>query len=726
MLLEIIAPKSTLEDDILYIAGEFNGGIEAAAEDPIWQFEKSTTVNGKWGLYLDPSSFIGGKTLADGYCIVSTMQGEERTSTNKEVIRTDAPEVGGRLVFYISNWKSFFNPPQAVEHTGSYVIYVEDNTGWGSLNLYSWGESPNFEAFGGWPGMAPTGTEKINGKTYLYFDVPEEAAGTEANLIFNNNDGSQTPDIPITINRNILLSITGEGGTELELESEHYFWITNQNPDWAEIALYSWGTINDVLGGWPGGQPTGKTITVKGLTYQQFAMPAQMIGTECNLIVNNNGQNEQAPDVAITPEPHDYFFMVVGKTMTEVNPRTAELPEAEEPDDPTKSQFKIYVDNQLGWTPLTVHIFAGETPYTEWPGIEPKKDVTVGEFNLKQFLVPVEAEGQEISLIFNNNGAGAQTEAINVVLDKDIYIKLASTIDEFTPDLDSQFAIYIEDKSGWESTNLYCWGDKEVFGGWPGAVPVDEVTIGGITYKRFTYLASAEGSSVNLIINNNNGLQTSDIPVVLNRDYFFKLEEGTATEVVPMSDYSVYAINDGDWAGLNLYAWGDVEAFGGWPGASAAEEIYINRTKCNRYAIPYAAEAKSLNLIFNGDGWQTGDIAVVANQDIVVKIGADKTGSVAEANCCIFVKDGTLWSDLYLYAWGDVEAFGGWPGVAPVGTVTIDSDTYKQFNLPSNAFNKNLNLIFNNNNGAQFDALSKKIDRDLYLSIDSSSATIIP
>ena len=64
------------------------------------------------------------------------------------------------------------------------TIYVEDATGWNCFSVYSYGN--NYEAFGGWPGMAGDTTEEIDGVTYYVFHItaPE---GNTLNLIFNNN-----------------------------------------------------------------------------------------------------------------------------------------------------------------------------------------------------------------------------------------------------------------------------------------------------------------------------------------------------------------------------------------------------------------------------------------------------------------------------------------------------------------------------------------------------------
>jgi len=87
----------------------------------------------------------------------------------------------------------------------------------------------------------------------------------------------------------------------------------------------------------------------------------------------------------------------------------------------------------------------------------------------------------------------------------------------------------------------------------------------------------------------------------------------------------------------------------------------------------------------------------------------------------IFVNDLTGWDALGLYAWGDSELFGAWPGEASVGDSIIGGVNYKVFLLDTNG--GNYHLIFNNwNNGLQLPDYDIVADRDYYFSITSSEA----
>ncbi len=95
----------------------------------------------------------------------------------------------------------------------------------------------------------------------------------------------------------------------------------------------------------------------------------------------------------------------------------------------------------------------------------------------------------------------------------------------------------------------------------------------------------------------------------------------------------------------------------------------------------------------------------------------------------IFVNDQTGWDALGLYAWGDSELFGAWPGEASVGDSIVGGINYKVFLLDANS--GNYHLIFNNwNNGLQLPDYDIVADRDYYFTItaggvEESHATVV-
>lgn len=91
----------------------------------------------------------------------------------------------------------------------------------------------------------------------------------------------------------------------------------------------------------------------------------------------------------------------------------------------------------------------------------------------------------------------------------------------------------------------------------------------------------------------------------------------------------------------------------------------------------------------------------------------------------IYVDNGTTWDALGLYAWGDAEIFGVWPGQAPIDEVEIGGVQYQVFGL--NVQGGSYNLIFNNwNNNKQLPDVNITADRDHWFRINDEEAVEIP
>ncbi len=94
-----------------------------------------------------------------------------------------------------------------------------------------------------------------------------------------------------------------------------------------------------------------------------------------------------------------------------------------------------------------------------------------------------------------------------------------------------------------------------------------------------------------------------------------------------------------------------------------------------------------------------------------------------EAAHYIYVNDQTGWATLGLYAYGDSELYGGWPGAAMIGTETIDGVEYKVYPYDVTTTGT-YNLIFNNwNNGSQTPDFTVNEARDYYLTVTTTKVT---
>lgn len=216
ILLEFIAPFGTTANEEIYITGAFNGGDEAVG-NPQYLLTKAPNSNVKWGIYLDPSTFVAGKSLADGFRFYSKNQGVEFTTVGEEATHTDNPGVGTFTNIWGQRWESYYwSGGEAPEPThDGFCVYVDDQTGWDALTLYMWGDVNNLN--GDWPGMAVTGEQTVNGVTYKYFDMGEANTGLGENLIFNNGgNGTQLADFAYTIDHDVYLHVTADGVTEID------------------------------------------------------------------------------------------------------------------------------------------------------------------------------------------------------------------------------------------------------------------------------------------------------------------------------------------------------------------------------------------------------------------------------------------------------------------------------------------------------------------------------
>ena len=423
ILLEFIAPYGTAVDEEIYIMGAFNGDSASMRKEE-WKLMKAPGSDIKWGIYLDPATFVSGKTLADGFRFYSATQGTEFTVKGEMANHTDNPGVGTFTNVWGERWESYYwsgDGPE-IKHDG-YVVYVIDETGWANLNLYMWGDVNDLN--GGWPGMTPTGKQKIGGTEYTYFDMGAANTGLNENLIFNNGEGSQLADFNFTIDHDLYLRVTASGVEEMVepvvVEHDGYAVFIVNKTGWDEIALYMWGDVNDLNGGWPGMLPTGEQ-TIKGVTYTYFDMGAANTGLAENLIFNNNGAGNQLADYAYTID-HDVYLEVTSSGVTEIDPNNYTGGDTPEPQ-PSGLHY-IYVDNQSGWDAISLYAWGDKEFFGNWPGVAPTGSKTVD--GVDYIYWEFTSAGETENLIFNNSGAGEQTPDFNVVLDRDYYLTVTAS-----------------------------------------------------------------------------------------------------------------------------------------------------------------------------------------------------------------------------------------------------------------------------------------------------------
>ena len=506
ILLEFIAPFGTTPNEEIYILGAFNGEEEAIGKEE-YKLMAAPTSTAKWGIYLDPSTFISGKSLADGFYFYSVSQGKELDLNGELAHHTDNPGVGTFTNIWGQHWESYYweggESPEP-EHDG-FCVYVDDQTGWDALTLYMWGDVNDLN--GGWPGMEVTGTWKHDGVTWKYFDFGEENAGLNENLIFNNaGGGSQLKDFNFTIDRNIYLRITVDGVEEISPEPavkhDGYAVFVYDETGWETLNLYMWGDENNLNGEWPGMEVTGEQ-TVNGVTYKYFDMGEGNTGLGENLIFSNAGSSQLA-DFAYTID-HDVYLHITTSGVTEIDPATFQPGDTPGPDpepEPTVEKVIIAVKNSVGYADPHLYVYGDGEACGGWPGAAPVKTTDNG-----WCLFELPANGN-YNLILNDNGSpqvdgpAVSTAGSHFFDVNEAWVESANTV--------------TIKNVNYTDPRLYAWGSGEIYGGWRGIKPTSNEN------GTLVFPLPNDGGEYNLILNGEGeGVQQDIATVTANQSYEF-------------------------------------------------------------------------------------------------------------------------------------------------------------------------------------------------------------
>ena len=183
----------------------------------------------------------------------------------------------------------------------------------------------------------------------------------------------------------------------------------------------------------------------------------------------------------------------------------------------------FFIQNNTGYAATYIYAWGASEIFGGWPGTQLENYVTLG--GVPYARIDIEASAYELAynpIMNNNNGTQYDCPAVTSARYNFIIAgETSATLGEAPAT-----RIYVADQTGWDAIALYCWGDSEVFGGWPGAQVAGTETVDGVEYKYFDVPAAAFGQKVNLIFNNNNnGTQiegkAAQKDLVIDKDYFY-------------------------------------------------------------------------------------------------------------------------------------------------------------------------------------------------------------
>ena len=754
ILIEAILPQATAATDEVYIIGAFNGG-DAAIGNASYKLTRSENITAKWGIYLNPSDFQGGKTLADGFTFYNKKQGYERSATNEAVSHKLTIGVGEWANVYADKWEAYFNPEMGGDEEGEKLpehdgirVYIQDQTGWDAIALYMWGDVNNFG--GDWPGSQVAGTVTLGGKEWKYFEYGDDIIGLGENLIFNNNgEGTQLADYNVTFAEGVkdyFFTVTAdgvseapnpvEGGLVIPAHDGIRVWANDQT-GWDEIALYMWGDVNNFGGDWPGMQ-VGGTETIGGVEFKYFEYGDDIIGLAENLIFNNNGNGTQLADVnvAFAEGVKDYFFLVTtdGATLLDGPGGSAPSTPKEEEDGP-----RIYIKNSTSWgTKLYAHYWGNSA--TEWPGKELERTsvVMAGEEYPVTFWATATLHGNRgtsVEIILHPNDEEDQSKRVTatILLDTDRYYELTET---GLQEIDMGVHLFVDNKTYWPGELfVHVWDDSNSTE-WPGVTAVPGYDEEQNAYSCFFIPKEFRGKQAEVMFHSdvddaNNRFQTS---LNFEKDLFYTLSREISLDPVTKDPVTLYVIDQTGWDEIALYMWGDVNNLGGgWPGIQVSRTEQVGKTTIKVFQVPDAL-GRNENLIFNNNGnnVQLPDFNLTFTQAeyylLVTAEGVEITERPAAAapKTTFFVDDQTGWDAMALYMWGDVNNLGGgWPGAPVCCTLAIGGTDYKVI-VVEDGVGLNENLIFNNNgNNVQLPDFNLTLNEAQYfLTVTAEGVTV--
>ena len=316
-------------------------------------------------------------------------------------------------------------------------LYVDVTaTGWTNCNIWAWDDSGANYSGGNWPGQALT----LEDGKYVW-EAPAEAVGKTISVIFNNGT-EQTGDITgVVLDQDHVFVVAADMKVTIDGEapapptpSGVKLYVDVTAPGWTNCNIWAWDDSNTNYSGgvWP-----GQALTLEDGKYV-WVVPETAAGKTISVIFNNG--TAQTADITGVVLDQDHTFVL-----------DADLNWTMDGAQPEPEVVTFYVDvTATGWTNCNIWAWDDSANYSggNWPG----QALTL-EDGKYVWVVPAEAVGKTINVIFNNGSA--QTADITGID--------ASKSHQFVLDADKNVTI---DGVGAIAFTDYAWALAGTFNSW--------------------------------------------------------------------------------------------------------------------------------------------------------------------------------------------------------------------------------------------------------------------
>ncbi len=369
------------------------------------------------------------------------------------------------------DWAVLTSAPDAWTGTPerTFTAHFHNTDNWESVYAYAFynnEEGVNTEPFGIWPGTKISENEKNPG----WFDAETTAKTDTFTIIFNNNAGDQTANIPMNPGKTDLtweIWVEGPAATsgsatapetwkDLNQVTIHYYNTDN----WSPVNLYIW-TANGALpgysanNGWPG------VPAVPGTSEKDGWVDA-VIETDYadGFSFIFNGAGGQTPDLKTGPITGDTELWVVGKQVLDTAPG--------EWGGSYTYDITLHYHNVTGWPTVNAKFGMG-TSWEAVPGFEDYKNNEFGgameanpnnpQWNTIQVTLKDVEQDASLNGLFNNGSWGDSNQTPNWQLGGDsaaegFLAELKSGKNEFWYDLENgKASVSTTAPAGWSDPN---------------------------------------------------------------------------------------------------------------------------------------------------------------------------------------------------------------------------------------------------------------------------------